>query len=119
MALVVVLDCSDLGREAEFWGQALGYRTTSYAEPYMVLVPEKGAWGPEVVLQRVPEPKIGKNRMHVDLTTEDVQTEVGRLLSIGATRITADAFEENGMRWVVMADPEHNEFCVCQSLTAG
>jgi len=105
MALVIVLDCSDLELEARFWGQALRYRTMSYAEPYMVLIPEDGGSGPELILQRVPEPKTGKNRMHVDVTTDDVDSEVARLLALGATRITTDALEQFGMRWVVRPIP--------------
>jgi predicted enzyme related to lactoylglutathione lyase len=65
-------------------------------------------------LQRVPEGKQGKNRMHLDIETADVDGEVERLLALGATRAPTDSeHEEHGMRWVVLADPEGNEFCVC------
>ena len=114
MELVLVLDCSDLDRVGDFWGEALGYRKVGYAEPYLVLAPADGGSGPELVLQRVPEPKTVKNRMHLDIRTGEMETEVERLLALGATRITIEPIEEQGMRWVVMADPDHNEFCVCE-----
>lgn len=56
----IVLDCTDPERLAEFWAQALGYHAEPPAEPYLVLLPPEGAGGPELVLQRVPEPKAGK-----------------------------------------------------------
>jgi predicted enzyme related to lactoylglutathione lyase len=118
MHIVLVLDCQNLDRVADFWSQALGYRRTSYAEPYLVLAPAEPAVGPELVLQRVPEPKTVKNRMHIDIHTEDMDTEVARLIALGATRISTEPVEEYGFRWVVMADPEHNEFCVCHKPAA-
>lgn len=56
MRLVLVLDCHDPGRLAQFWAEAIGYRQSSSADPYLVLVPRHGD-GPELVLQRVPETK--------------------------------------------------------------
>jgi predicted enzyme related to lactoylglutathione lyase len=51
--------------------------------------------------------------MHPDIDTPDVDGEVARLEALGARRLEADMHAEHGMRWVVMADPEGNEFCVC------
>jgi hypothetical protein len=53
--------------------------------------------------------------MHVDIETPHVFEEVARLQKLGAGRIMADALEEHGNRWIVMADPEPNEFCVCSA----
>ncbi len=66
-------------------------------------------------LQHVDEPKSSKNRMHFDIETPTVYEEVARLESLGAQRIAAEAIEEHGNRWVVMADPEGNEFGVCNA----
>lgn len=65
--------------------------------------------------QRVAEPKAGKNRMHFDIETQTVDAEVARLEGLGATRSLDNAIEEHGNRWVVMADSEGHEFCVCNA----
>jgi predicted enzyme related to lactoylglutathione lyase len=110
---VLILDCNDLEREAEFWAGALRYREVYRGEPYLVLMPEDGdGSGLVLQLQRVPEPKSGKNRLHLDLHVDAVEPEVDRLVGLGA-RPLADPTEESGFRWRVMADPEGNEFCVC------
>jgi len=76
-----------------------------------MLRPAEHGAGPELALQRVPEPKLGKNRMHIDLHVEDVDREVARLIALGATRRSGELVEV-GFRWVVLGDPEGNEFCV-------
>jgi predicted enzyme related to lactoylglutathione lyase len=112
--LGLVLDCADPAKLAELWSAAIGYVTLGSAGNYLLLVDEAGRQ-PKLLLQRVAEPKRGKNRMHFDIETPAVDQEVGRLEALGATRIHADAIEEHGNRWVVMADPEGNEFCVCNA----
>jgi predicted enzyme related to lactoylglutathione lyase len=99
---------------AEFWSAAIGYTTLGGAGSYVLLV-DGEARQPKLLLQRVDEPKAGKNRMHFDIETPTVDEEVARLEALGAVRIEADAIEELGNRWVVMADPEENEFCVCSA----
>ncbi len=108
---MLVLDCLDPPVLAAFWAAALGYERSSSIDPYVVLVP--GGAGPELLLQRVPEPKVVKNRMHLDLRADDLEKEVERLERLGARRLEPAPAEEQGCRWVVMADPEGNEFCVC------
>jgi predicted enzyme related to lactoylglutathione lyase len=80
-----------------------------------VLVPEDGTASP-LVLQRVPEPKAGKNRMHVDIVADDVEPEVERLEAIGARRLHNGIQRFGQTRWITMADPEGNEFCVCDGV---
>jgi predicted enzyme related to lactoylglutathione lyase len=111
-ALGLVLDCADPERLAAFWSEALGYTTLGGAGNYVLLVDLEGS-RPKLLLQRVPEPKAGKNRMHLDIETPGVDAEVARLEALGARRLVDDAVAEHGTRWVVMADPEGNEFCVC------
>jgi predicted enzyme related to lactoylglutathione lyase len=108
----LVLDCADPERLAAFWAPALGYVNLGDVGAYAVLVPE-GRPGPKLLLQRVPEPKTVKNRMHLDIETGDVAAEAARLEDLGARRVRADEIHEHGTTWVVMADPEGNEFCVC------
>jgi predicted enzyme related to lactoylglutathione lyase len=74
---------------------------------------------PKFLLQRVGEAKLTKNRMHLDIETPDVDAEVERLEGIGACRLVQHARAEHGSRCVVMADPEGNEFCVCDGGAGG
>ncbi|HYS30282.1 MAG TPA: VOC family protein [Candidatus Limnocylindria bacterium] len=113
MSLGIVLDCADPEQLAGFWARALRYRVGPYQPPYIILRPEAGD-GPKFVLQHVPEPKQVKNRMHLDLWVADIEVEARRLSELGARRQSADPLEEIGSRWIVMADPEGNEFCLCQ-----
>ena len=116
--LGLVLDCADPDKLAEFWSAAIGFTTLGGAGSYVMLVDESGRQ-PKLLLQRVSEPKSGKNRMHFDIETPHVDEEVARLEELGASRLEADAIEEHGNRWVVMADPEGNEFCVCNAGAGG
>lgn len=112
--LAIVLDCADLHRAAEFWSAALGYvRVGETDGPYQALVPADGR-GIELLLQRVPEAKTSKSRLHLDLRTRDLEGEVERIVALGATQLTAEAVVEAGWRWHVLADPDGNELCVLE-----
>jgi predicted enzyme related to lactoylglutathione lyase len=112
--LVVVIDCSDLDRTAQFWTSVLGYaRRGGASGPYQELVPSDGQ-GVGILLQRVPDVKSGKNRLHLDLRTGDLNSEVDRVVALGAVRLTRDAVREDGWSWHILADPDGNEFCVLQ-----
>jgi hypothetical protein len=106
----IVIDCADPETLADFWAEALGYRAVGFGEPYFLLLPAQRAY-PPVILQRVPEPKESKARIHFDLRVDDVDAEVRRLEALGARRI--DVGQGDDVAWVPMADPEGNEFCVC------
>ena len=110
MQLVTVLDCVDPARLAEFWAAALNYRNDGGGDTYTTLEP-RGA-GPTLLLQRVPEPKSGKNRMHLDLRVTDLDGELERLVRLGARRLNDEPVTEYGWVWHVLADPEGNEFCL-------
>jgi predicted enzyme related to lactoylglutathione lyase len=73
-----------------------------------------GVDGIEILLQRVPEARQSKNRLHLDLRTRDLETEVSRVVGLGATVVTGQAVTEEGWRWHILADPDGNEFCVLQ-----
>jgi predicted enzyme related to lactoylglutathione lyase len=111
--LELVLDCADAERLAGFWSEALGYRRRGAAGAYVALAPVEGP-GPPLILQQVAEPRVGKNRMHLDVKADDIEAEAARLVALGATRTRAEVVEEHGERWIVLADPEGNELCVCQ-----
>ncbi|MFM9373170.1 VOC family protein [Streptomyces sp. Da 82-17] len=114
MQIVVTLDCVDTEAQAEFWLAALAplqYRRALDAPPYLSLTAPAPA--PTLLLHRVPEPKSGKNRMHLDLDfgTSNLAAEVARLEQLGARQVSGD-HREHGFRWSVLTDPEGNEFCV-------
>ena len=111
----LVLDCADPGGLVEFWREALGYREYYVDTSVAVLVPKEGT-APPLVLQGVPEPRSGKNRMHMDIVVDEIEPEVERLRGLGAHRIDEGIREFGGTHWVRMADPEHNEFCVCSGV---
>ena len=112
----LVLDCADPERLAEFRSAALGYTTMGGAGSYVMIVDESGGQ-PKLMLQRVDEAKEGKNRMHLDIETPHVDDEVARLEGLGAS--ARESRTEFGIRWVVMNDPEGNEFCVCDGGQSG
>ena len=109
----LVLDCADAERIADFWAAALGYERYGSSDPYRSLIDPDGA-SPKLILQTVDEPKLGKNRMHLDVHAADIEAEAERLAGLGATRLRSEPFVEAGTSWILMADPEGNEFCVCQ-----
>jgi len=114
----LVLDATDPEALSRFWAEALGLRRLGAAGAYVLLSSPSGAL-PKLLLQRVGEAKLTKNRMHLDIETRDVDAEVERLERIGARRLDPHPRAEHGSRWVVMTDPEGNEFCVCDGGTGG
>jgi predicted enzyme related to lactoylglutathione lyase len=111
------VDSSDPARLSAFWREALGWRQTHAEDDQVVLEPPAGSpedgVAPDILFLRVPEPKNGKNRLHVDLRPEDQAAEVARLEALGATRV--DVGQGPEVTWVVMADPEGNEFDVLRA----
>jgi hypothetical protein len=95
----IVIDCADPEALAGFWAEALGYRPVGFGEPYLLLLPAQRAY-PPVILQRVPEPKQDKARIHFDLRVDDVDAEVQRLEALGARRI--DVGQGDDVAWVPM-----------------
>jgi catechol 2,3-dioxygenase-like lactoylglutathione lyase family enzyme len=137
----VTLDCADPESLSAFWATALGYQEQDPPPGYAswpefltaqgiledewnsssAIVDPEGV-GPRLYFQRVPEKKVAKNRVHLDVnvgggrgTPPDerrrrVEEAAGRLIGAGATRLRS--YEEYGQFWVVMQDPEGNEFCL-------
>ena len=108
--LEIVIDCTDHDVLERFWTAALGWESRRLNEQYVAIIPPDRSQM-AILLQKVPEPKVGKNRVHVDFAAEDMAVEVERLTALGATWIAErQLFGPPG--WTVMADPEGNEFCV-------
>jgi predicted enzyme related to lactoylglutathione lyase len=104
----VVIDCRDFKAQARFWSDALGYSIVFESADEIAIAKDEHSW-PGLVFGNVPEAKTVKNRLHIDLNPDDQEAEVRRLESLGARRIDIG---QGDVRWVVMADPEGNEFCV-------
>jgi hypothetical protein len=110
---MVTVDCANPGALSGFWAAAL--ETTvgqNYADAFIMLAPPpKG--GPLLAFQLVPEPRSGKNRLHLDLSAPvgGRQAEVERLVGLGAT-VLGERGDPAVFAWTTLADPEGNEFCI-------
>jgi hypothetical protein len=114
----LIIDCHDHDLVGRFWQEVLGYEETERSDGpedfYVELTGPPGA-GPRIVVGRAPDDKVVKNRLHIDVnaTDRDRDAEVERILELGATRV--DIGQGEDVSWVVLADPEGNEFCVLRS----
>lgn len=106
----ITVDCADTERVATFWAAALDRPLEPGGTEWMHAVGGVDGPRPRWLFLKVPEPRTAKNRMHLDLESDDREAEVERLVGIGATRI--DDHDEYGVRWTVLHDPEGNVFCV-------
>lgn len=119
----LVVDCHDIHAQAEWWAAALGWQKAFEADDEVTLVPPHAFTTgaslppeerpPGLCFVPVPEGKTVKNRLHLDLASragDDQEAEVQRLVDLGATRV--DVGQGDEVTWVVLADPEGNEFCV-------
>lgn len=108
---VVTTDCDDPQRVAAFWSKALELPIDEGASEFFVsLGTTDPNVNPKMFFIKVPEAKTVKNRMHVDLLTDDEDADTERLLALGATRV--EKRNEWGHTWTVFSDPENNEFCM-------
>jgi Glyoxalase-like domain len=108
----VTFDCVDPERLAAFWSQVTGYQRSPESNDVVVALHAPDRRGVRRLLFfKVPEPKSVKNRVHVDLAAKDPQTEIERLITLGATYVE---HRQGGLgaSWTVMLDPEGNEFCI-------
>jgi len=106
---MITIDCADPRGLAQFWTAALGTEVAQdYEGEFLILAPQEG--GLPLALQRVPETRAGKNRVHIDFGGSDREAEVKRLVGLGARELAKH--EVPGLTWTVLADPEGNEFCV-------
>lgn len=110
----LIIDCSDPRLVADFWRQVLDYEEVVDEDDEGVELKGPEGSGPVLYFLRVPEPKTVKDRLHIDVSPTDRSRdeEVERILALGARRIDVGQGEQT---WVVLADPEGNEFCVLGS----
>jgi hypothetical protein len=107
----VVVDASDPVMLGRWWAVALGWVVLN-DEPAEFEIRPTVDRVPGVIFEPVAETKSGKNRLHLDFRPDDQPAEVARLLALGATYADVGQGQQS---WVVLADPEGNEFCVLAS----
>jgi predicted enzyme related to lactoylglutathione lyase len=108
----VVVDAANPALMARFWAAVLDYQIV-FEQPDEVVIARDRETYPGIIFVPVPEPKTAKNRLHIDLNPDNQDAEVARLLALGAKRV--DVGQSDEVTWVVLADPEGNEFCVLTS----
>ncbi|AFM18650.1 hypothetical protein Mycch_3925 [Mycolicibacterium chubuense NBB4] len=104
----VCIDAHDARTLAAWWSQVLGWPAEDTDDGDVALRAPEGA-GPDWLFLAVPDDKVVKNRIHFDLTPDDQHAEVQRLTALGARHVDIGQGDES---WVVLADPEGNEFCI-------
>jgi predicted enzyme related to lactoylglutathione lyase len=106
----VVIDVNDLDGEVEFWTALFGSHVTR-REPDWADIAQLGSDGPMLSLQKVPERKARKNRLHLDVMVDDFAAMSALALAHRA-RVVSPVHEADTTPWQVLADPEGNEFCL-------
>jgi predicted enzyme related to lactoylglutathione lyase len=104
----VCIDAADIHALGRWWADVLGWPVEDTDDGDVILRAPAGS-GPDWLFIAVPEGKTVKNRVHFDFTPDDQQAEVDRLVAKGARHVDIGQGDES---WVVLADPEGNEFCV-------
>lgn len=108
----IVINVADVPRAIQFWTAALGYIVRDGDETFTVLTDPGRRWA-NLSVRAKESPKAGRNRLHLDLYSDNQPAEVARLEALGAVRLPWDY--PPGADYVVMADPDGNEFCVIDS----
>jgi predicted enzyme related to lactoylglutathione lyase len=109
----IVVDCRDPERLATFWSALLGIDIRGEVREgnlWFVALLAICPGGPIIGFQQVPEGKVAKNRMHLDLRVTELELAVRKAVGLGGRQLAAH--DERGRQWRVMADPEGNEFCL-------
>jgi predicted enzyme related to lactoylglutathione lyase len=107
----IVVDAEDPARLARWWAEALGYVLVDET-PGEVEIRRNPDHRPGLLFTTAPDAKLVKNRLHIDIRPDDQEAEVERLVDMGARRVDIGQHE---VTWIVLADPEGNEFCVLAS----
>ncbi len=107
-----IVDARDPKGLAAWWAEALGWVSVGDDPDEFEIRPSADRL-PGLLFVPVPEAKVTKNRLHLDFRPDDRDLEVARMLGLGATRAEVGQTEADG--WVVLADPEGNEFCILSS----
>ncbi len=106
----VVINVVDLEREQAFWSAVLDVEPARTIPGAFVWLTPQHPGGVSVALQKTREPKVGRNRLHLDTGVDDLATALARIEELGGSLV--ESHDMGGFTWKVMADPEGNEFCI-------
>jgi predicted enzyme related to lactoylglutathione lyase len=113
----ITIDAADPAALSRWWASVLGWRVTYEADDEVVVEPAAGSpedgVAADLLFVKVADEKAGKNRIHLDLRPDDRDAEVARVEALGARRVDIG---QGDVSWVVLSDPEGNEFCILRAL---
>ena len=114
----VTFDARDPRLLGRFWSRVTGYAVIDERDEFVSLRAPDARGVRQILFLRVEDPSPGKNRVHVDLAARQPQDEIERLVALGASLVDQPIDgrprwrDGNGIKWVVLRDPEGNEFCI-------
>jgi predicted enzyme related to lactoylglutathione lyase len=111
----VSIDADDPEALARWWAELLGWEVQVEEPDEVAVVPPDGVHASELLFVKVPDAKTVKNRVHLDLRPDDQAAEVARAEAMGARRVEIGQSADDKVTWVVLADPEGNEFCILRA----
>ena len=106
----LTMDANDVESLARFWCEATDYKIADSHYPILAVLASDKPNYPRLLILQVPETKTAKNRVHLEFKTADLKSEAERIVALGAKLIAEREFGET--QWIVMQDPEGNEFCL-------
>lgn len=106
----LTMDANDVESLAKFWCEATDYKVADSYYPILAVLDADKPNYPRLLILQVPETKTAKNRLHMEFRTDDLKAEANRIVELGATLIEEREFGDT--KWIVMQDPEGNEFCL-------
>ena len=110
----LAVDCNDLEGMTSFWAALTGLSTLAGDETFTILGDTEHPGRLKLFMQKVPEPRVGKNRLHIDLYVADQVAALARVEELGGRLVASHG--RDGISWTVAADPEGNEFCLVEVL---
>lgn len=106
----LTMDANDVESLAKFWCEATDYKVADSYYPILAVLDADNPNYPRLLILQVPETKTAKNRLHMEFKADDLKAEANRIVQLGATLIEEREFGDT--QWIVMQDPEGNEFCL-------
>jgi predicted enzyme related to lactoylglutathione lyase len=113
----LAIDCNDLEGMTSFWAAVTGLSALAGDETFTMLGDKEHMGRLKLFVQKVPEPRMGKNRLHIDLYVADQAAALAKVEELGGRLV--DRHGRDGISWTVAADPEGNEFCLVEVLGRG
>ncbi len=113
----LAIDANDVESLAGFWCTATDYEIAESLFPFVAVLASDDPSYPRIIVLQVPESKTAKNRLHMEFKSTDLKSDADRIVTLGGTLVAERQFGET--RWIVMQDPEGNEFCLVKPESEG